>query len=97
MELVGQEQKIQCFLPLQCDRYGNIKKIGEEYLLKTNYTGFKGSLKLFFIPLCDAGWTIVYHNENYADTSGKYFVKAVTYSFGTDQGLRQDVELGQRL
>jgi histone H3/H4 len=74
-----------------------LKKIGEEYLLKRNYTGFKGSLKTFFIPFVEMGGTVEYQNENYTDHSGRYFVKAVTHSFGADAGLRQDIELGQRI
>jgi hypothetical protein len=75
----------------------SLKKIGEEYLLKRNYTGFKGSLKIFFIPFAVMGGTVDYKNENYADHTGRYFIKAVTYSFCADSGLRQDVELGQRV
>ena len=74
-----------------------LKKIGEEYLLKSNYTGFKGTLKILFAPLARMGGTVNYENENYADQSGRYFIKGVTYSFGTDSGLRQDIELGQKV
>ena len=74
-----------------------LKKIGEEYILKRNYTGFKGNLKTIFVPFAEMGGTVEYHNENYADHSGKYFIKGVTYSFSTDAGLKQEIELGQRI
>lgn len=72
-----------------------LKQIGEQYLLKRNYTGFKGSLKIFFIPFAEMGGTVDYENENYTDHAGRYFIKAVTYSLS--DGLRQDIELGQRV
>jgi len=75
-----------------------LKKIAEEELLKYSYDGFKGSLKLWFIPFAEMGGSVNYKNEDYSvETEGKYFIKGVKYFFSTSDGLKQTITLGTKL
>jgi hypothetical protein len=72
-----------------------LQTIGEEYLNKYSFDGFKGKLKMFFIPFVEPGGSVEYENGNYEDKSGTYFVKGVKYSLS--KGLKQEIEIGAKL
>jgi hypothetical protein len=75
-----------------------LNTIANDELNRYSFNGFKGSLKLWFIPFAEPGGSIVYKNENYKqETEGTYFIKGVKYSFSTSEGLKQTVKLGAKL
>ena len=72
--------------------------MAKEELAKYSFDGFKGSVKLWFIPFVEPGGSAVFKNKNYKqDAEGKYFIEAVKYSFSSGDGLKQDVKLGAKL
>lgn len=75
-----------------------LKIMANELLNKYSFDGFKGGFELFFIPFAEPGGSVKYTNENYQqETEGIYFIKGVKYSFGSQRGLRQQIELGAKL
>lgn len=75
-----------------------LKTIAKEELNRYSFNGFKGSLKLWFIPFAEPGGSVNYKNENYKqETEDTYFIKGVKYSFSTSEGLKQTVKLGAKL
>lgn len=75
-----------------------LKQMAINELNRYSFDGFKGKLKLWFIPFAEVGGAVNYKNENYKqETEGKYFIKGVKYSFTTSKGLKQDITLGAKL
>ncbi len=75
-----------------------LETIADQELKRYYYDGFEGSLKMFFIPFAEPGGSISYQNLNYTqEVEGKYFIRAVTYSFSPSEGLRQDLKMGFKL
>ncbi|WP_053405000.1 hypothetical protein [Persicobacter sp. CCB-QB2] len=75
-----------------------LENIADQELKRYYYDGFEGSLKMFFIPFAEAGGSVSYQNLNYQqEVEGKYFIRAVNYSFSPADGLRQDLKLGFKL
>lgn len=72
-----------------------LQAIGEEYLAKYSFNGFKGGLKMFFIPFAEPGGSVEYINENYEDQKGVYLIKGVKQSL--KKGLKQAIKMGAKL
>lgn len=72
--------------------------MAKEELARYSFDGFKGSIKLWFIPFAEPGGSVNYKNENYKqEVEGKYFIKSVKYSFTTSEALKQNIGLGAKL
>ena len=72
--------------------------MAKEELARYSFDGFKGTVKLWFIPFAEPGGSVNYKNENYEqEVEGKYFIKSVTYIFTTSEALKQNISLGAKL
>ena len=72
--------------------------MANEELKRYSFNGFKGSLKIWFIPFAEVGGSVLYKNENYKqEVEGTYFIKGVKYSFTIGGGLKQQLKLGAKL
>lgn len=57
------------------------------------YDGWRGSFKAFGEPFVKHGDIVTLEHNEESDKTGKYWVDAVKYTFGTD-GFRQEIKLG---
>jgi len=62
---------------------------------RLKYDGYRGSMTCFGQPFVKHGDIIELINNEKADTTGRYWVDAVNYSFGVG-GYRQKIKLGPR-
>ncbi len=77
----------------------NIKDLeqrAKQESLKYRYTGYKGSLDSFLIPVVERGNVANIINEDFPEKSGKYIVDKVTITYGTS-GARRKVEIGLKV
>lgn len=73
-----------------------LAKKGFAQLKNYYYDGFKGSFTTFGYPFVKHGDEVILKNPKLPEQDGKYKVKRVTYTGGTD-GLRQDIEIDYRI
>lgn len=75
---------------------GTLAAISAEQTRKRKFTGYKGSLTAFSLPLAAPGMTAVIKDQRYPDRSGRYFINAVKGEHGP-RGGRQRIEIGYYL
>jgi hypothetical protein len=73
-----------------------LKLIAEQLYNQQSYSGFRGTLTIWGVPVAVPGGTVEYKNENYRDNEGRYFIKAVETTFGGG-GLRQRLTMGYKI
>ena len=73
-----------------------LARLGFEQLKKYYYDGFKGSFTTFGYPFVKHGDEVILKNPKLPEQDGKYKVKRVNYTGGTD-GLRQEIEIDYRI
>lgn len=74
----------------------DLQKLAEKEMQRFNYTGYKGGLTLFGEPFVRHGERLELINDQKSDKTGKYFIDAVTYTFGMG-GLRQQLTIGPKI
>lgn len=73
-----------------------LAELGFAQLKNYYYDGFKGSFTTFGYPFVKHGDEVILKNPKLPEQDGKYKVKRVNYTGGTD-GLRQDIEIDFRI
>ncbi len=73
-----------------------LKEIAEAELKKNKYAGYEGSVKSFLIPYATRGMAAEIRDKEHPNRQGKYFIKKVVTSFGTD-GARRTVIIANKL
>jgi phage protein D len=73
-----------------------LKSIAENELLKYKYTGYRGTITTFGLPVAWFGMSANIQDANYPDRDGTYYIESVTSTFGQN-GFRRTVELGIKL
>ncbi len=73
-----------------------LKKLAEQEMDRLKYTGYRGSLTAFGLPVVKFGMTATIKDSNYPQREGKYYVESVKVRFGQN-GFRRVVELGPKL
>ncbi|MEC3875932.1 late control protein [Chryseobacterium salviniae] len=73
-----------------------LRKMAEAALKSAKYDGFEGSVKSFLIPYATRGMAAVIQDKKHKNREGKYFIKKVVTTFGTD-GARRDVTISNKL
>jgi len=71
----------------------DLEKMAKKDYERFAYEGFHGKFTAFGAPLVRHG-EIVQITDDFSEKTGRYYVDAVTYSFGMG-GYRQDIELGK--
>lgn len=69
---------------------------GESEVKRLSFDGYEGNITTWLVPRIQAGDSAELHDEDYEYKDGKYFVQAVTTTFGSS-GATRKVELGFRL
>jgi prophage tail gpP-like protein len=65
-------------------------------LTKYKYSGYRGKLTGFLMPICRIGNTVRYRDDNFANREGDYLVESVKTNLSTSGG-RRSVTLGLKL
>ncbi len=65
-------------------------------LKKNKYAGFEGNVKSFLMPFATRGMAAVIKDQEHTNREGRYFIKKVVTTFGTD-GARRDVYISNKL
>ena len=73
-----------------------LKELAEAALKSAKYDGFEGSVKSFLIPFATRAMAAVIKDKEHKNREGKYFIKKVVTTFGTD-GARRDVTISNKL
>lgn len=74
----------------------SMKSRGEAEVKRRSFDGYEGTITTWMIPHIAPGDSAYLHDADYDYKDGKYFVRAVTTTFGSSGGTRK-VELGFRL
>jgi hypothetical protein len=73
-----------------------LEAAGRRELEKMDFTGYRGSVTLFGVPVVRHGDILDLRDNTYREHRGRYLVKAVTSEFGSN-GIRQKLELDARI
>lgn len=74
----------------------NLKERAEQEILKYRYSGYRGELTGFLLPICEPGNTARLTDGNFENREGDYLVEKVTSSISQNGGRRK-VTLGLKL
>ncbi|RMF03583.1 MAG: hypothetical protein D6772_01930, partial [Bacteroidetes bacterium] len=74
----------------------NLEERAREELLRYRYSGYRGSLQGFLIPVCRIGNTVRLKDDTFDNREGDYLVEKVTTTLGSGGGRRK-VKLGLKL
>ena len=74
----------------------SMRSRGESEVRRLSFNGYDGSITGWLVPYVRPGDSVVLHDRDYEYKNGKYFVQAVTTTFGSSGGTRK-IELGFRL
>ena len=88
----GTKIEVKCATPDE----QSMRSRGESEVKRRSFDGYEGSLTGWLYPNVLPGDSAMLHDDDYDYKDGKYFVKAVTTSFGAS-GASRKVELGFRL
>ncbi|HSW64984.1 MAG TPA: hypothetical protein VLH56_16980 [Dissulfurispiraceae bacterium] len=72
-----------------------LRQAAEREMERLKHDGYRGSMTCFGAPFVQHGDIIELINNEKSDTSGRYWVDAVSYSFGVG-GYRQKIKLGPK-
>ncbi len=73
-----------------------LREMAEAALKAAKYDGFEGSVKSFMLPFATRGMAAKIVDSEHQNREGKYYIKKVTTTFGTD-GARRSVEIANKL
>jgi len=71
----------------------DLTKKGQTYLNRYQYDGYRGNFTTFGLPFIEHGNIITITDNLLPERNGNYMVKGVNYSYGTNRGLRQNIDL----
>lgn len=92
-DLDGEQRTIYFYnLPSGAD----MEQLAKEEILKYRYTGYRGSLTGFLLPVPKLGNTLRFTDENFVNNEGDYLVESVKTTLGQNGGRRK-VTLGIKL
>lgn len=74
----------------------DLKQRAEQEILKYKYSGYRGSLDGFLIPVCRVGNTVRLKDETFDNKEGDYLVESVKTTL-SDRGGRRTVKIGLKL
>lgn len=73
-----------------------MEEMAQAELKKLKYDGFDGSVKSFLIPYAEHGMAAVIQDSEHPAREGKYFIKKVVTSFGSN-GARREISISNKL
>ena len=73
-----------------------MEEMAHAEMQKLKYDGFEGSVKSFLIPVSTNGMTAVIKDKEHPNREGKYFIKKVVTSFGSN-GARREISISNKL
>lgn len=73
-----------------------MEEMAHAEMQKLKYDGFEGSVKSFLIPFSTNGMTAVIKDKEHPNREGKYFIKKVVTSFGSN-GARREISISNKL
>ena len=73
-----------------------MEQMAHAEMQKLKYDGFEGSVKSFLIPFSTNGMTAVIKDKEHPNREGKYFIKKVVTSFGSN-GARREISISNKL
>ena len=88
----GDKVEVRCAAPDDA----SMRSRGESEIRRLSFDGYDGSITGWLVPYVRPGDSVVLHDRDYEYKNGKYFVQAVTTTFGSSGGTRK-IELGFRL
>lgn len=74
----------------------DLEQRAKEEILKYRYTGYRGSLTGFLLPVAKIGNTLRFTDENFVNNEGDYLVESVKTTLSQNGGRRK-VKLGLKL
>lgn len=96
VEVGDQDGELRTFHTSVISDEKKLKQMAEAELKKNKYAGFEGSVKSFLIPYATRGMVAEIRDKEHENRQGKYFIKKVVTSFGTD-GARRTVTIANKL
>ena len=88
----GDKEEVRC----AATDAASMRSRGESEVRRLSFDGYDGSITGWLVPYVRPGDSVVLHDRDYEYKNGKYFVQAVTTTFGSSGGTRK-IELGFRL
>lgn len=73
-----------------------MEQMAHAEMQKLKYDGFEGSVKSFLIPYASHGMTVAIKDKEHPNREGKYFIKKVVTSFGSN-GARREISISNKL
>lgn len=73
-----------------------LKKLADDHLRNIKYIGYDGDLTSFLVPYATCGMAVKIVDQRYPHREGKYFIKKVVTTFGTN-GARRTVSISNKL
>ena len=73
-----------------------MEEMAHAEMQKLKYDGFEGSVKSFLIPYASHGMTAAIRDKEHPNREGKYFIKKVVTSFGSN-GARREISISNKL
>ena len=73
-----------------------LKELAKEQIKQLKYTGYRGNITAFGLPIAKFGMTAKIKDSNYPQREGLYYVESVKIRFGQN-GFRRIIELGPKL
>lgn len=74
----------------------DLEQRAEQEILKYKYSGYRGSLEGFLLPVCRIGNTVRLRDETFDNKEGDYLVESVKTTL-SDRGGRRQVKIGLKL
>lgn len=96
VEVGDQDGELRTFTTSVISDEKKLKEMAEAELKKNKYAGFEGSVKSFLMPYATRGMAAEIRDKEHKNREGKYFIKKVITTFGTD-GARRAVTIGNKL
>lgn len=90
-DLDGEDRTLNFFNLAKSD----LQAIAKKEMERLRYDGYRGDLTLFGAPMVQHGDILELINSQESDKTGRYFIDAVTSSFGVN-GFQQTVKLGSK-
>ncbi len=73
-----------------------LRRLAQQEMDKLKYTGYRGTITGFGLPLARFGMSATIEDSNYPERAGVYYIESVKIDFGQN-GFRRTVELGPRI
>jgi len=72
-----------------------LKVLAKEAINRIKYDGYRGAFKSKWLPFAIHSMVANLMNDRYPERAGSYFIDSVNTSYGPDDGIDRELELGR--